>query len=112
MLRRSVRPKRKEYKVRADSKLMTLPSKRQAELFEFLRSHSYTQAAKRMRGCGVRTSVSALHGFFHWYKAQRKHLRYGILMPLLRRRVPGLKLRQYDLIADTVQVSLEPRMHS
>ena len=55
-------------KARGDSKLKTLPEARQAEIYDYLVSHTGKDTKAWLHADGLDTSTGALSGFRVWYE--------------------------------------------
>jgi hypothetical protein len=57
-------------KPRADAVLKTLPAERQAEIADYLRTHSLAETVEWLRQDGFQTGRTALSDFLSWYSLQ------------------------------------------
>lgn len=86
-------------KPRADSKLKTLPSAKQDQLWEFLKDHGYEEALAFCKTeLGVRTSVGALSDWFSWYPLSKQLQEAASLTNTLKTEL--LNLPDLDLSDD------------
>jgi hypothetical protein len=59
-------------KARPDSRLKTLDEARQAEIWEYARTHSLDDTVRWLRAAGLRTSRTAVSNFLAWYALQQQ----------------------------------------
>lgn len=102
-------------KPRGDSKLKTLPPKRQEQIAEHALGHNLAETVAWLADDGLKTSVRALSDFLSWYQLRARLARnqtvVETLMETLRREDPHLNPDQLFSIGQNLFAGLAIESH-